>query len=405
MRSAGQPGGSAAGKERIWSRTFGLLCVAQMMGYGHQGMMNPIVPLFVVSLGYTEVTVGLVLALFSVTSFTIRPLIGLWADTWSVRGVLGIGGLLLGVGGAALAAPIVWTIGLANAVRGIGWSAHNTGGNTLLAHIAPPARRGEAASFVSVFQNVPASLTPLLAFWLLAMDGSQSNFGVVFGAASLMGFLVLATAWQVPRDAAPASAKGQPEGSGFSRLLDRNVLLPGVLLFCLTVIGNTMNAFVPLFARSLGIGVESVGWYYVVLGITQLFGRSLLGQVSDTLGRGAALVGGFLAGAVALGIMAAANSLPMLLLAGVLYALAQSLHQPATMALAMDRADPRRRGAAMASFSLWFQIGNGLGAPLAGLTADLAGYRAMYLLALLGPLSGLLTVLVNRAALGRPKTA
>jgi predicted MFS family arabinose efflux permease len=62
------------------------------------------------------------------------------------------------------------------------------------------------------------------------------------------------------------------------------------------------------------------------------------------------------------------------------------------MALAIDRANPARRGTAMATYSMWFQVGNGLGAATAGLAADLFGLRAMYLLALVPPVAGLALV-------------
>jgi MFS family permease len=79
----------------------------------------------------------------------------------------------------------------------------------------------------------------------------------------------------------------------------------------------------------------------------------------------------------------------VLLVGGILFALGSALVLPSSMALAIDRANPRRRGTAMASYSMWFQIGNGLGAAMAGLAADLYGLRAMYLFALAPPLAGL----------------
>src|SRR5215212_6455132 len=104
----------------LWTPAFALTYASMVLGSLHHGLLTPTMPLYVASLGYSELTVGLVLAAFSVTSFTIRPLLGYLADSWSVRGVLGASGLLLGVPAALLSVPLVWTIGAANAVRGIG---------------------------------------------------------------------------------------------------------------------------------------------------------------------------------------------------------------------------------------------------------------------------------------------
>ena len=71
------------------------------------------------------------------------------------------------------------------------------------------------------------------------------------------------------------------------------------------------------------------------------------------------------------------------------------------MALGMDLANPRRRGAAMATFSLSFQMGNGIGSVLAGTLVTVAGYRSMYVGACLILLCGLALVVANWPKLGQ----
>ncbi len=387
----------------LWTPTFLLTYGAMVLGSAHYGLLTPGLPLYVASLGYSELAVGLVLAAFSVTSFTIRPLLGYLADAWSVRGVLGASGLLLGLPAALFGLPSVWIVGAANAVRGVGWAAFNTGSNTLLAHIAPDARRGEAASWLSLFQDTTLALGPPVALWLLATGGPDSrSFGVLFLVATVAGLLVVGAAWLLPRDVArPTADVARPTvpvatptttSGGLARFYDRGVLLASLLLVCMVLATPSMTAFAPLYARSLGIGLERVSLYYVAVGATVLVGRFTLRHVSDTYGRGPALAAGFGCGIVGLLLMASASSLLGLILGGVAFAVGQSLHQPSALALAIDRANPRRRGAAMASFTLWFQIGSGGGSLAAGALAASTGYPAMYLVATLAPLTGLAIV-------------
>jgi predicted MFS family arabinose efflux permease len=49
------------------------------------------------------------------------------------------------------------------------------------------------------------------------------------------------------------------------------------------------------------------------------------------------------------------------------------------MALAIDRADPRRMGAAMATYSLGFQLALGAGAAAWGFVIDAFGYPGPYI--------------------------
>ena len=73
-----------------------------------------------------------------------------------------------------------------------------------------------------------------------------------------------------------------------------------------------------------------------------------------------------------------------------------------TLALAMERGDPKRRGVTMATFSIAFPLGSGLGSALSGGVIALVGYRGMYM-SLIGVLAtGLLLSLFNRAGLTAP---
>ena len=49
-----------------------------------------------------------------------------------------------------------------------------------------------------------------------------------------------------------------------------------------------------------------------------------------------------------------------------------------TTALAMDLANPVSRGRAMATYSISYQLGAGVGSLISGAIADLIGLRAMY---------------------------
>ena len=72
------------------------------------------------------------------------------------------------------------------------------------------------------------------------------------------------------------------------------------------------------------------------------------------------------------------------------------------MALAMDRADPERRGAAMATYSLGYQVGVGLGAAAWGAVIALWGFPAPFLLAMLAMAGIGLLVVRERASLLSP---
>jgi MFS family permease len=79
----------------LWTATFSLLCIVQLLGYAQQAMLNPTIPLYITQLGGSPFVVGLTISSFAATSVIARPFVGYWSDRWSECGVLGFGLIML----------------------------------------------------------------------------------------------------------------------------------------------------------------------------------------------------------------------------------------------------------------------------------------------------------------------
>jgi len=78
-----------------------------------------------------------------------------------------------------------------------------------------------------------------------------------------------------------------------------------------------------------------------------------------------------------------------------------SLLNPALMLIAIGRVSPSARGAAMGTYTAFFDAGVGVGAPLAGLAAALTSYEGAFVLAAaacVGSAALILITLHRRAA-------
>jgi MFS family permease len=82
-----------------------------------------------------------------------------------------------------------------------------------------------------------------------------------------------------------------------------------------------------------------------------------------------------------------ATSLAFLTVGGALHALATSLITPSGMAIAMEGSSPERHGASIATYSLGYQLGIGVGGLAWGAAIDAVGFSWTYLLALCGPIA------------------
>jgi MFS family permease len=387
--------------ESIWTRAFALLCLAEFLGYAQHFILQPIFPLYITQLGGTPFHVGLVIASFGVTSVLSRPIIGYWADRWSVTGVMILGLFLQTLSISLCFVPFVGALMLANGLRGIGWSGMNTGGYTLLATSAPPARRGEASGYYGGVQSSATILFPAVALWIL--DAPFGGFGATFSFAMTLVLLGAGGAIALSRAIPGAPRKttrsdsAEPWWREILNVFDRHILLAAALMITLHVSLPCFTSFVVLYARELAI--DHFGWYFVVTGITSMLARPLLGRLSDKIGAGRSLVVAFALESAALILMPLVSNLAGMMLGGALYFMGSAIGGARILALAMERAPAERRARAMASFSVAFPLSNGTGAMLSGLVVDLAGYHWMYITAAVPCAIGLILTVKNWSSL------
>ena len=366
--------------DTIWSKTFLLLCGAQFLGYAQHAMLAPVLPLYVTQLGGSPFVVGMVLACFAASSVIVRPMVGHWCDRWSEAKVMISGLVFQGATILVCLIPFIGTAMLANGLRGIGWGGLNTGGYSLLAHIAPESRRGEASGLYSGVQSSSSILFPALALWLL--HAPAGGFGIVFIATAIFSFAGAALGILMTRHMpkiARASAAADPMRRWWREIfhfIEPDILLPSVILAWLNVSLPSITNFSVLYARELGI--IDFGLFFIVIGFTSLLGRPMLGRLSDKIGRDLSVSVGFGLQLASLLLITFASNLIGMIVCGTLYMLGNAIGSSTTLALAVERANPQRRGKQMATFSVAYPLSYGIGSLITGSAVEAAGYAGMF---------------------------
>ena len=372
---------TTAKPDSLWTRTFLLLCAAQFLCYAQNAMLAPILPLYVTQLGGSPFIVGMVLATFAATSVIIRPLVGHWADRWSEAGVMIAGLLFQGASIFFCFIPWIGTTMLANGLRGIGWGGLNTGGYSLLAHIAPQSRRGEASGVYSGVQSASSILFPAFALWLLQVW--FGGFTAAFLATAIFSWIGAALGATMARHVthrARSNASSELSRQWWREIfhfIELDILLPSVMLLWLNLSLPSITNFSVLYARELGI--INFGSFFIVVGVTSLLARPLLGRLSDQIGRDLSIAAGFGLQIIGLLAITTVSTLAGMISCGMLYMLGNALGSSTTLALALERADPERRGKQMATFSIAYPLSYGVGSLLTGSTVEVAGYVGMFL--------------------------
>lgn len=139
-----------------------------------------------------------------------------------------------------------------------------------------------------------------------------------------------------------------------------------------------MAAFVVLHldARGIGHGATVFGAFATMVVLTRLIG----GDLPDRIGPTRVATVAATVEAAGLTMIAFAPTLPMAFAGALAMGAAFSLLYPSLSLVVVGRVSDTRRGAALGTFTAFFDAGIGLGAPLAGTAAALSSYEGAFLL-------------------------
>lgn len=370
----------ATSSEFLFNANFLYLWFGALTAFASFHILIPILPLYIVSVGGTESQIGLIVGILTVTSVSVRPWIGRQADRRGKKLILmwGTLGFMISAVFYNLAASVILLL-ILRLFHGVAWAGTSTGSTAMVADIAPLSRRGEAIGWYGTASNVAMAVAPLAAGFLVKDYG----YGTIFAIASVLAFITLAAYSRVREPARTSSHTGPPAGqpssaSSWRDLVYRPALFPAIILLSVTLTYGVLIPFLPVLAVRHNI---NPGLFFATYAIFVILVRPLGGKISDKAGRSSVIIPGIAAISVAMGLLAFANDLPHFLIAGAIYGIGFALANPALMALAVDRAAPEARGAAMGTISAGFDLGIGIGAIILGFLLEKTNFQVMFLAA------------------------
>lgn len=358
----------AAPEKLVDGRFLTLVASAMFSAMGFSSTL-PLVPRYVEGeLGGGKVAVGLALGIFAFSAIFARPMIGRLGDSHGRRLLIVGGTFLTGLTVAAHALAVTYPILLGvRVLMGAFQGAFFVGSATMVNDLAPPERRGEATSYFSV------AIYGGMAFGPMIGDIAQSRWG--FGPAFVVGGASLLTAAAIglflpdlkPEPAPIASGAAPPK----KRILHPNAVWPGFILFLGIVSFTALNGFLPLHMERFDLG--SIGLVFLVYGILVIVVRLAGSRLPDILGTAATTTIALAGLAIGLTVIGAWTT-TLGVYAGVfVLAAGGSLLYPALLIAAVEGVPAGERAQATSTFTMFFEISAGVGGPVLGVAAALAG--------------------------------
>jgi DHA1 family multidrug resistance protein-like MFS transporter len=360
----------------ILSLTLGVV----MLGFG---MVMPIMPFYVESMGASATDLGLLVAISPFIQLVASPLWGSVSDRRGRKPVLAVG--LLGYGLSMLFFGLATELWMLFVARGLGALLSAATMPTTMAYVSDSTSERERGGGMGAL-GAATGLGMVLGPALGGLLGSESLSTPFFLTAAVCLLTLLLVLLFLP-ESLPAGARRQTAIRATPATQVRDLWQAlfgplGALLFMAFLVSFGLTNFQGIFGyyalKRFGYGTEEVGWILTVVGIVAALTQGVLtGPLTKRWGEATVIKATLLASAVTFALLLTANSLATVLLTTGLFTLPNALLRPAVISLTSKHAGGRQ-GAAMGLNNSFNSLGRVVGPIWAGFSFDL-NYSLPYL--------------------------
>ena len=350
--------------ERLFTRAFVLLTVAELAYFTADGVAIYTLPLYVTGpIGSDTAGAGVAFGAFALSALLLRPFAGRCADRWGRRSLLLLGAGIAGLG--LFLMPYAAELGGVVALRlvlGVAEAAFMVAAFAAVADLAPASRLGEAISYNSLGLYLGLALGPLLGEVLVRLG----DFRTAWLGAAALAVLAAALVWTLPTMRPSSSDVAGQRG------LIHWPSVPICLAFLASIVAmGSLLAFAALHATDVGLRNASLP--LVVYGTIVVVGRVAFARVVDRLpplGLGAAALAAMGAGAAVIAWWTAPQGL---LVGAAVMATGMVFSTPAFFAAIFARTDAAERGVAAGTATAFIDVGIAAGPIALGFGAEARG--------------------------------
>jgi len=355
-------------RKNLWILFFTL--VVMMLGFG---IIIPIMPFYITSLGANGSTLGLLMATFSIMQFIFAPVWGSLSDRFGRKPII-----VLGVLGNVLSqvmmgfATQLWMLFAARALSGILSSATMPTAMAYASDSTVAKDRPAAMGMLGAAMSMGMVLGPGIG-GLLAGSSLATPFFVAAGLSSvalLLVLLILPESLPVERRTHASQVRGPQFGAMWHAL--RGPL--GFLLFLAFLLSFGLANFEGVFGlyalRRFNYGPAQVGSVMMIIGIVSAITQGVLtGMTTRRWGELAVIRAALLCTGIGFIVMLTANSFATVLLTVAFFVLSNGMIGPSVASLISKQA-ASGQGMSMGLNNAFMSLGRIAGPILAGALLD-----------------------------------
>ena len=340
---------------------------------------TPVLPLFAAALNATPAEIGWIVMASTIPGVLISYPAGALSDHLGKRRML-LASLIVFATAPFLYLVIetAWQLMAVRFYHGFATAIFGTVASAAIAERYTADRATRLSTYSSV-TIVGRSIAPFLGGALISL----ASFGAVYIACAIAGVLALATGLLL-RDHAPrpAAKRALPRFWPSLRtvLRDRGIMLVSTVEAAQYLVFGAIEAFLALYASSLGIPAWQIGAILGAQLLSIVFAKPLMGKVSDRVGRRRVILPGLAIGAASVALLPHFPSFVGLSVLSLIFGLGFATVTSSTAALVADLTRDGRYGSSMGVLRTVMDVGQSIGPVLTGFMVGVAGYASAFTL-------------------------
>jgi MFS family permease len=362
---------------------------------------TPVLPLFAAALGATPQEIGWIVIASTVPGILISFPAGAISDFLGKRRVI-VASLIIFATAPFLYLLVSnsWQLMAVRFYHGFATAIFGTVASAAIAERFPQRRAAMLSTYSSV-TIVGRSVAPFLGGFLI----SVASFGSVYAACAVSGVIALLAGLMLPREARAHAGKngGFPQFFASLRLVlqSRVILLTSVVEAAQFLVFGAVEAFLALYAASIGVPAWQIGIILGVQLISVVVIKPVMGTLSDRVGRRTIIVPGLLLGIVSVALLPLGHDVVTLSLLSLLFGVGFATVTSSTSALVADATQHGQFGASIGVLRTIMDVGQTIGPLLTGFLVGAWGYGVAFpVLAAVLAVSALVFALSPRPATG-----
>ena len=341
---------------------------------------TPLLPLFAASLGASEIFIGSILSISTLTGMITKPLFGYWSDKIGKRFLLFCSLIIF------ISVPFTYFLInrpihllLVRIIHGFATAIFGPITMSMIAEIFLK-NRAEKFGLFSIARNSSYIAGPIIAGVLMNQIGFKQIYYLIgiISLFALIPIMQLNNALKMERNLNKISDKIHSKIAIISTLKDPTIIFAGIINASMFISTYAIKAFLPIQLDDIGINTIFIGLLFGIQEVSNLIFNPILGKISDKIGNLSGVTFGLTLIAVGVYLLTFEINHMLLIFISIILGAGQAFISPSLTALVANKMNNKFMGTGMGTFGAIRNIGKVLGPIIGGNLQSRVGFVSSF---------------------------